>query len=301
VRGRGGTTGRGRGRLLRRIVAGATAVLLLVVIGSYLAAGYLIHPMQRSVGAPPPGLPAQDVLLTSDTGRPVHGWLVPGQPDRPGVLLLHGLWSDRRAMVPRAEFLHRLGYTVLLIDLQGEGESPGEVITFGHLESADARAAVEYLRSQVGGRPVGAIGVSLGGAALVLADRPLGLSAVVLESVYDTIGDAVDNRMSMTFGPAGPWLSPLLVRQLPWRLHLTPDDLAPIRRIAALGAPLLMLHGDLDQHTTLPQARRLFDAAAEPKQLWVLAGAGHVDLCEYAPQEYRRRVGDFLAERLAAG
>jgi len=39
------------------------------------------------------------------------------------VLLLHGIHSDRRAMVGHARFLHAQGDGVLPADLPGQGES----------------------------------------------------------------------------------------------------------------------------------------------------------------------------------
>lgn len=51
-------------------------------------------------------------------------------------------------MLDRARFLSAAGFAVLLFDFQAHGESPGEHITFGYLESRDAQAAVEFLRTQ---------------------------------------------------------------------------------------------------------------------------------------------------------
>ena len=39
----------------------------------------------------------------------------------------------------------------------------------------------------------------------------------------------------------------------------------------------------------------------EPKQLWLVPGAAHVDLDRFAGAEYERRVLDFLADSLRAG
>jgi len=84
------------------------------------------------------------------------------------IVLMHGVWSNRRTMVQRARVLHEHGFAVLLFDFQAEGESPGKHITFGHLEGLDAAAAVAFARQRLPGERVGAIGVSLGGAAALL-------------------------------------------------------------------------------------------------------------------------------------
>ncbi|WP_088288567.1 alpha/beta hydrolase [Kineosporia sp. A_224] len=282
----------------RRLLVGA-AVSVVLVLGAAAAAGQvLISPTTHPVGPPPRDLPARAVDVPVPGRGTVRGWLVPGRPDAPGVLLLHGLRSDRRAMLPRARWLHAQGYTTLLVDLQSHGESDGEHPTFGRLESQDVTAAVGFLRRQVRGRPVGVVGVSLGGAATVLADPPLDVQAVVLESVYADFGTAVDNRLRLHLGPAGPLLSGLLVLQLLLRLGISADDLRPVDRIGGLRAPVLVCSGDADRHATLAEAQALYAAAPEPKALWVVPGAAHVDLYDADPAAYRARVGDFLAQRL---
>jgi alpha-beta hydrolase superfamily lysophospholipase len=71
---------------------------------------------------------------------------VTGDAGRGAVLLLHGVRSYRRSMLSRAIFLHDIGYSVLLINLQAHGESAGKRITLGYLESRDVVAAREFLR-----------------------------------------------------------------------------------------------------------------------------------------------------------
>lgn len=204
-------------------------------------------------------------------------------------------------MLSRGSALRRAGYTVLLVDLQGHGESAGHWITFGARESLDAQAALAHLRVAVPGERVGALGVSLGGASLILGTAELpanAADAVVLEAVYPTIEEAVADRLRMRLGALGPPLAPLLTSQLRPRLGITPDELRPINRIAKLQVPLLMIAGAADRHTTLSESRRLFAAAPQPKELWVLEGASHQDLHAFARIEYERRLLGFFGRYL---
>lgn len=277
-----------------RLLTGALALPVAVAAGSLAVGQVLIHPSAHRVGPPPEDLAAHEVVVPV-AGRPgLRGWLAPGRPGLGAVLLVHGLRSDRRSMVPRARFLRGLGYTVLLVDLQAHGESPGRHITFGRLESDDVRAAVGFLRSTVDDGPVAVIGVSLGAAAIVLADPAAPVQAIVLESMYAAFDTAVDNRMRVHLGPAGPALSGLLVSQLPLRLGISDDDLRPVDRIGRLHVPVLICAGDQDRHATADETRALFAAAAEPKALWLVPGAGHVDLYDADPAGYRSRIGPFL-------
>lgn len=213
------------------------------------------------------------------------------------ALLLHGVRADRRAMAGRAGFLRDAGLTVLAIDQQAHGETPGEMITFGHRESGDAQRALAYLRS-LGCRRVLAIGQSMGGAAALLGDGPLAVDALVLESVYPTIEDAVANRLAMRFGTAGRLAAPLLYLQVPMRAGVAREALRPVDAVRKLRVPVLVAGGSIDLQTPAAETRRLFDAAPEPKVLWLVEGAAHQDLHSYDPVQYQARLAAFIEAHL---
>lgn len=284
--------------LVRLPLSACLIVLAIVVLGG--AVVWAIGSKLIAVEPHPvtlPGLGAEDVALRPAPDQRVAGSFLAGR-GRGAVLLLHGIHGDRRDMAARARFLHAHGYAVLLIDLPGQGASTAPSVTFGLREADGVRAALAELRRRAPGQRVGVIGVSLGAAALVLCRDCPPVDAVVLESMYPTIEEAVANRLRMRLGPVGGPLSVLLLWQLPLRLGIRADALRPIAHVAALKAPVLIAAGSADLHTTLPETRRLFAAAREPKDLWVVEGAAHVDLHAYAPADYERRVGAFLAAHL---
>jgi len=280
-------------------VSGFFVLLLLVAAaGALYAGGKLVEPVRREIGPPPADLGAVDVEFRNKTGTIIRGWLIDPPGTRGTVILMHGVRADRRSMANRARFLKKLGYSVLLFDFQAHGESQGEMITFGHLESKDAEAAVNFVKALHPNKPVAAIGVSLGGAAAVLADPPLELDGLIVESVYPTINEAVSNRLRMCFGRIGPFLTPLLTLQIGPRLGISLSDLRPIDKIRRISCPLFVMAGTDDQRTTLAESLRLYETAGVPKQFWPVKGAGHIDLHRHAGKEYEVRVRHFLAENL---
>ena len=65
--------------------------------------------------------------------------------------------------------------------------------------------------------------------------------------------------------------------------------------------PLLLIAGTDDQHTKVPESERLFAAARQPKDLWIVPGAGHFNMHSYAGREYKKHISDFLAQYLRPG
>jgi fermentation-respiration switch protein FrsA (DUF1100 family) len=133
---------------------------------------------------------------------------------------------------------------------------------------------------------------------VLLGPQPIGVDAAVVEAVYPDIRIALENRVRIRLGPLAPVLAPLLVAQLRPRLGAGPEDLRPIDGIARLGAPVLVVAGELDRHTTLAESEALFAAAAAPKELWIVAGAHHQDFLAKDPDAYRERVIGFLRRYL---
>jgi fermentation-respiration switch protein FrsA (DUF1100 family) len=284
----------------RTFVLGAVGVGALAATSGVLALGdAMTRPAMREAGEPPAGLGASAVRIPTAAGSSVAGWFAPGLPGRGAVLLLHGVRGSRRAMTSRALVLHRMGIATLAIDLPGHGESPAPRITFGANESHGAAAALAWLARSCPGERVGAIGVSLGAASLVLARPEPAPAAVVLESMYPTIEEAVADRLASHVGAPAAMLAPALLWQMPWRLGVTTAQLHPIDVLPSLHSPLLIAAGDVDRHTTLAETQRLFDAArGDPKSLWIVKGAAHVDLHAFAREDYERRVGGFMREAL---
>lgn len=274
----------------------AAAVVLTLAIAA--AGEILSRPASAAIGEPPIELHASSVRLAVSSSQFVAGWLARGTPGHGAVLLLHGVRSNRTQMLGRARFLLAQGYSVLLVDLPAHGESSGERITFGANEAEGVSSALAFLRSELAGERIGVIGVSLGAASLVLSRPSEAPNAVVLESMYPTIAEAVADRLAIQFGPLGAYLSPVLLWQLPLRAGVTEQQLRPIVALPALQAPLLIVSGTSDQHTTWEETQRIFAAANQPKELWAVQGAAHVDLHSYAPSAYEARILKFLARYL---
>ena len=285
---------------IRRCAAIALAPWIGAVGVLWGAGEWLSQPAARAIGAAPADFAAQAVRIPipASEGQFVAGWFKPGQPHGGAVLLLHGVRADRTQMLARARFLAAAGYATLLIDLPAHGESSGDHITFGAHEGEGVKAALAFLRAQMPGERVAVIGASLGAASTVFALPQPEPDALVLESMFPTIDDAVGNRLVGTLGPAGRYLAPLLLWQLPLRLGVHTADLRPVERLAQWHAPVLIASGSEDRHTPWPETEHLFAAAQAPKALWKVEGAAHVDLHAFAPAQYQQQVLAFLAVHL---
>lgn len=284
--------------MVRKILIALSGILGLMAAASFLAGELVTGSAATATGALLIDLPVRSVKIPAADGTPVHGWLSYGEEGNGVVLLVHSIRSNRVEMLSRARFLTAQGYHTLLIDLQAHGETPGNRITFGARESENVEAAVDFLRQTFPHERIGAIGVSLGAAAIVLTKQNLGLSAVILESMHPTVEEAVENRLRLFLGEPGTLFLPLLLFQISLFTGAPVDTLNPVAHINNLNSPVLIISGTNDHHTTVPETERLFAAAREPKELWIVPGAGHFNMHDYAGRAYEREVLEFFAHYL---
>jgi pimeloyl-ACP methyl ester carboxylesterase len=234
---------------------------------------------------------ATEINLRTPKGVVFRGWLR-GSTNGAAVLFVHGSDTDRRQLLPEAHTLSAAGYGVLLFDRPGSGESGGQ--KFGEDEADFLRVAVDTLASDPSLRPggLGAYGFSSGAAYLAeAAGADARLHGVVLAGCYTDDDEYI--RHFRGRGPLSGWPSLWAVR---WAGHLLPHPLAMVPKIAPRA--LFFIVGDEDPTVPPEMSSRLYAAASEPKQLWIIEGAGHGDYAQVAGPEYSRRLVAFFDRAL---
>lgn len=226
------------------------------------------------------GLPYENVTFQTANGLSLRGWFVPaGQADAPAIVYAPGTAQDQRSGLSLALPFHRAGYHVLLFSYRGYGQSDGNQIgfTYGYAESQDVDAAVRFLVEAKGVAKVGVIGYSAGAASAILsAARNPQVGAVVAVAPYNCVAEI--------WNTSRPSLMPAFIQN--WTLWLAEkrkgfdrDQVCPLNVVNRISPrPLLVIHGTNDRRILEPQVRRLFAAAQQPKDLWLVPGATHATI-----------------------
>jgi dipeptidyl aminopeptidase/acylaminoacyl peptidase len=244
--------------------------------------------------------PHQDVTFTTADGVEISGWYIPGtRPE--GVILVHGIHANRGYLIPQAEILAGAGYHVLLIDLRGHGYSGGRLMTYGYREAWDVQAAVDYLLAQPDVEQVGALGHSLGGAAVVrAAANDERIRAIVVQSSYSSLSLAIDESFqNFSVFPKRPF-APLFIALAEIIIGAQVSDVDSARDLATMTPrPVLIIHSVDDNLFPLHHAETMFQAAQEPKKLWTVTGLGHVNPMVQHEEAYRDEILTFFADAFA--
>ena len=248
-----------------------------------------------------PHIPVADITLTTTDGLNLAGWHLTGS--RPNaVIVVHGLNANRSAVLPEAEQLAQAGFHILLIDLRGHGLSEGQYNSYGYREALDVLAAVEYAAADPAIDHIGAVGTSLGGAAVARAAAlDPRLEAVVITSSYSSLPAAVTDAFDdMALLPRRPF-GPLIIFLVEQRVGVKISAVNSTRDLATLSPRAVMIiHGTADTLFPVEHAHKMYAAAGPPKTLWLIEGMGHENPVKGQEAEYQARVVSFFEQAFAA-
>jgi uncharacterized protein len=272
-------------RLFRGLFVAAVALYLLLV-GTiwYAQAKIMFHP-SKIVDATPGALGAKFSNVTLPVkSEQLAGWWIPSEEPQAGTLLyLHGNAANVSANVRQVLRLRSTGLNVFIFDYRGYGNSTGGPPR-EKLMYEDAERAWKYLVAERDIAPdhIAIYGHSLGGAvAIDLASRHPEAGALITESTFTSIA-GLANGVSFT-------------ACLPVRLILT-ERFDSISKIGSIHLPQLILQGDADTMVPPGMARKLYEAAPEPKQLALIAGGGHEDSAVVNATAYFAALNGFLSQ-----
>lgn len=292
---------RARDRLLAIVVVLAACVAFAALIGvrNYRGARSEIEAdppsplLQRPEGVGIPGI--QAVSFVSRDGLRIAAWYVPSK-NRAAVIIAHGTNSDRASMLSEIRILADAGFGVLAFDWPGLGESEGSIRWDSAARDA-LTSAIDWMsaRSDADPNRIGGLGFSMGGFVLTqVAAGDRRLRAIALESAPSDFDTFI--RLHYTkWGPLSAW---------PARWALRKSDLFAADRTAVslVGRisprPLLIIAQSDDFEIPMEMTQKLYDAAHEPKSLWIIDGSQHGNYAQVAGAEYARRLQAFFADHL---
>lgn len=240
---------------------------LLLVVFLLILALLITYSLQRSfIYYPSAETPnredfhAQDmqvIKIPVADGLTLNAWYKPSVAHKPVILYLHGNSGHIGYRMHLARQFLSAGFGILLLEYRGYGGNPGKPTESGLYE--DGRAAMRFLQHEDQHQQIVLYGESLGtGVATQLATE-FPSCALVLQSAYTS-------------------LTALARYHYPWLPLPLMDKYDSLSRIQEIHAPILMLHGKLDEVVPYSQGLMLFNLANQPKQWVEFPTKGHHDL-----------------------
>lgn len=276
------------------VLALILAALATVVWVSYDQAQGYLHP-RRNIASDTllraGGIEYQEIELHTDDGITLSAWYTP--PRNGAVILVAHGYGDKRAEDFHALFASH-GYGVVAWDFRAHGKSGGEFSSLGYYETLDAKAALGFALAQPDVEHVGAWGGSMGAVTMIRATAQYPqIEALIADSPFVTLEEEMDLRIPF------PLMRSLIQFFAEWESGTSIDLVRPVDDIASISPrPVFIIQGMGDGMVPLDSGQRLYDAAGEPRQLWVEEDVPHLNMYAYYKTRYIKRTIKFFDEYL---
>jgi uncharacterized protein len=270
-----------------------TAVGTVVWVSYDQAIGYL-HP-ERNIASgellQANVIEYQEIELTTEDGVTLSAWYTP--PKNGAVILVAHGYGDKRAEDFYTLFASH-GYGVVAWDFRAHGKSGGEFSSLGYYETLDAKAALDFALAQSGVDHVGAWGGSMGAVTMIRAAAQYPqIEALIADSPFVTLEEEMDLRIPF------PMMRSLIQFFAESESDTSIDLVRPVDDIASISPrPVFIIQGMGDRMVPLDSGQRLYDAAGEPRQLWVEEGVPHLNMYAFYKTRYTNRTIKFFDEYL---
>jgi len=247
------------------------------MILEYSEKGVVFFPDPCLIGTPADyNLQYEEVWFTAADGVKLHGWWVP-KAGAPVLVWFHGNAGNISHRLDNIKLLHGLaGVQIFIFDYREYGRSQGRISREGTFK--DAAAAYRYVAETRGipGQEIILFGRSLGSALATDLAIKVPCRCLIIESPFTNSSD-----MAKLFAPF----------LFDWRPSIPYDNLGKIDKVKA---PVMVIHGEQDEIIPVDMGRRVFAAAPEPKDLYIIPRAHHNDTYMVGGEAYFQRLRDFI-------
>ena len=286
---------------LTKLIAPVRFCLVLFVFAP-LVVGSLVHRIKIGNPEAPEDyahVPIEDVSFTTQDGLTLSGWFLPDNDSDTTVVICHGLGANKHNFVDFVNVFYGRGYSSLIFDFRGHGDSDGHTSTFGLLETADVRAAVDWLKRERPDRAVHiyGLGSSMGAMALVrTAAFDQRIEAVVLDSCFVSAPALVRQHLGR-IPIVGGLFGDLVLASASLHIGASIWNLDASDAIARLSPrPVLLVHGKDDFVMPPQNLDVLYRVAGEPKEKWLGPGP-HSNIMTTDFDGYQSRVLGFFDQQ----
>jgi alpha-beta hydrolase superfamily lysophospholipase len=233
--------------------------------------------------------------ITCTNGVRLGAWYCAGSKTNQLVILFHGYSGEKSSMVGSANAFLEMGYSVLLVDFRGSGESSESYTTIGFREGEDVAAAVEYARKKLAATRIILYGQSMGAAAILRAihSEHAQPDAIILEAVFDRLLTTAKNRFRLMGLPSFP-SAQLLIFWGGWQAGFNGFKHNPMDYAVSVRCPCLFLHGANDPRAKIEDACHVFAAVPGEKTFKEFPDIAHQSVLAAFPVEWKNTVSRFL-------
>ncbi|TGK50524.1 alpha/beta fold hydrolase [Leptospira kanakyensis] len=222
-------------------------------------------------------------------------WLSKNTKSPTIVILFHGYAVSKTQLFDESEFFISNGYSTVLVDFRGSGQSSESYTGMGTYESKDVFQIFNLFKHKYKNKKIILFGHSLGSVAILRAiyKYKIDPAAIILQAPFDSFLNTTRNRFRILKIPYFPFAEFLV---LFGSVTLFTNLLAfnPYKYAKELNIPVLYLIGEKDNRVFLEDIQRIVYNTKSYKSLAIISKASHDYLYASNKQDWKKYIMEFL-------
>ncbi|WP_125721476.1 alpha/beta hydrolase [Flavobacterium ustbae] len=213
--------------------------------------------------------------LKLKSNKEIECWFIQNPNSKGTVILFHGYGSEKSALIERSNEFQKLGYSTMLVDFMGSGNSEGNQTTIGFKEAEEVKSCFDYI-STIGETNIYLFGSSMGAVAIMksINDYQIKPKGIIIECPFGSMYETVCARFRKMNAPTFPMASILLfwgsIQNGFWGFSHNPCEYAK-----NINCPTLLLYGEKDKSVSRKEIDEIYNNLKGTKKLKVYKDTGH--------------------------
>lgn len=228
----------------------------------------------------------------------LKGWYFITPESNKTIILAHGYASNRlpygEDTVKLIKFFLNEEYNFLTFDFRNSGESEGDTTSIGYFEKHDLLGAIKYAKLR-GADEIILLGFSMGASTSILAAaESQDVTAVIADSPFADLTMYLNENLS-AWNSLPPVFNKASLLAMKFLTGVDTKDVSPVNDISNISPrPVLLIHSKDDQRVSIEHSHLLKKASNNNVELWETSSMSHAGTYKEYPDEYIKRVLDFL-------
>jgi alpha-beta hydrolase superfamily lysophospholipase len=223
----------------------------------------------------------------------IECWLIENKKSKRTVILFHGYGGEKSSMISKSNEFIKLGFSTMLVDFMGSGNSQGNQTTIGFNEAEEVKTSFDYLR-QTGEKNIYLFGTSMGSVAIMkcINDTKIKPKGIIIECPFGSMYTTVCARFKKMNAPTFPMAGILLfwggIQNGFWGFNHNPTEYAK-----NIDCPTLLLYGEKDKSVSRKEIDEIYSNLKGKKELITYKNTGHENYLIKNKKEWVKNISTF--------
>jgi esterase/lipase len=232
--------------------------------------------------------------ITLNSNKKIECWYIKVEKSKGSVIIFHGYGGQKATMIDKSNEFLKMGYSTLLVDFMGSGNSEGNKTTIGFMEAEQVKSCYDYLEKE-GKNKIYLFGTSMGAVAILkaISDYKFQPNGIIIECPFGSMYETTTARFKSLGVPTFPMASILVfwggVQNGFWAFSHKPTNYAKETQ-----CPTLLLYGEKDKKVSRKEIDSIFKNLNGEKKLKTYSKAGHENYLNKYQKEWSNDVKTFL-------